>query len=159
MKVVGIQNIRLSSTITPAFWGSINLPKWWKIEIGEHTKYGFNYKEGDVNPITIGDYSFFAEDIKIMDNNNYTPNPLNCEIVYHSDHKSYYRRRKYSDSKPIVIGNNVWYGSNVRINKGVTIGDGAVITACTVVTKDVPARSIYDYNPEKIVKPDIDKLP
>ena len=53
----------------------------------------------------------------------------------------------------------MWIGSNVRICKGVTIGQGAVIAACSVVTKDVPANSIAAGNPAKIVKTDIDQLP
>ena len=47
----------------------------------------------------------------------------------------------------------------MRINKGVTIGDGAVIAANTVVVKDVPANSICAGNPGKIVKEHIDALP
>lgn len=141
------------------FSGAIISQSSGKIKIGEHVKFGFNCKIGAVNSITIGDYSIFADDITIMDNNNHPVNPLDREIVYHSDYKSEYRGWKYSDSKPIVIGNNVWCGSGVRINKGVTIGDGAVIAACTVVTKDVPANSICAGNPGKIVKTDIDQLP
>ena len=68
------------------------------------------------------------------------------------------RSWKYSASKPIRIGENVWIGENVRICKGVTIGNNAVIAACSVVTKDVPANAIAAGNPAKIVKTDIDKI-
>ncbi|MBR4155847.1 MAG: hypothetical protein IKU01_03975 [Bacteroidales bacterium] len=70
---------------------------------------------------------------------------------------SYERKWIHSDNKPIVLGENVWVGENVRICKGVTIGDNAVIAACSVVTKDVPANSIAAGNPAKIVKTDIDQ--
>ena len=93
-----------------------------------------------------------------MDNNNHPVNPLDRAILYRTDRKSEYRGWKYSDSRPIVIGNNVWCGTNARINKGVTIGDGAVIAANTVVVKDVPANSICAGNPGKIVKTGIDQL-
>jgi maltose O-acetyltransferase len=43
---------------------------------------------------------------------------------------------------PIVIGNDVWLGANVVVTAGVTIGDGCVVGACAVVTKDLPAASI-----------------
>ena len=66
---------------------------------------------------------------------------------------------KYSDNKPIIIGENCWIGSNVRICKGVTIGDNSVVAACSVVTKDVPANCIVAGNPAKVVKTDIDQLP
>jgi acetyltransferase-like isoleucine patch superfamily enzyme len=41
-------------------------------------------------------------------------------------------------TRPVIIGNHVWIGMNAIILKGVTIGDGAVIAAGSVVTKDVP---------------------
>lgn len=141
------------------FGGSIVTQSGGKIKIGSHCQFGFNLLLGSVNSITIGDYALFADNITIMDNNNHPVNPLDRELMHNTDYKSDYRGWKYSASKPIVIGNNVWCGSNVRINKGVTIGDGAVIAACTVVTKDVPANSICAGNPGKIVKIDIDKLP
>ncbi|MBK7629842.1 MAG: acyltransferase [Ignavibacteriales bacterium] len=45
---------------------------------------------------------------------------------------------------------------NATILKGVTIGDGAVIAAHSVVTKDVPARSLVGGNPAKIIKAEIE---
>jgi acetyltransferase-like isoleucine patch superfamily enzyme len=44
-----------------------------------------------------------------------------------------------ADSAPIQIGNRVWIGMNATILKGVRIGDGAVVAAGAVVTRDVPA--------------------
>ena len=45
-----------------------------------------------------------------------------------------------------IIGENCWIGANVRICKGVTIGDNSVVAACSVVTKDVPANCIVAGN-------------
>ena len=67
------------------------------------------------------------------------------------------RMWKHSANAPIIIGENCWIGTNVRICKGVTIGDNSVIAACSVVTKDVPANCIVAGNPAKIVKSNIDK--
>ena len=50
------------------------------------------------------------------------------------------------------IGNDVWIGQNVTINRGVKIGNGAIIAAFSVVTKDVPAYAIVGGNPAKIIK-------
>lgn len=44
---------------------------------------------------------------------------------------------------PVAIGHNVWIGSNAVVLRGVTIGDGAVIAAGAVVSKDVPADCLY----------------
>lgn len=56
------------------------------------------------------------------------------------------------NSKPIVIGDNVWLGFDVVILKGVTIGEGAIIGAKSVVTRDIPAWSIAAGNPAKVIK-------
>ena len=55
-----------------------------------------------------------------------------------------------------TIGDDCWIGTNVRICKGVTIGDNSIVAACSVVTKDVPANCIVAGNPAKIVKTGID---
>lgn len=51
----------------------------------------------------------------------------------------------------VVIGNDVWIASDVRILAGVTIGDGAIIGACSLVTKDVEPYGIYVGVPAKKV--------
>lgn len=53
---------------------------------------------------------------------------------------------------PIVLGKNVWVGSNSTILPGVRIGDNAVVAAGAVVTKDVPADSIVGGVPAKFIK-------
>ncbi len=62
------------------------------------------------------------------------------------------RRRGTTHPKPIVIGNDVWIGSNSTILQGVTIGDGAVIAAGATVTKDVAAKTIVGGVPAKFIK-------
>lgn len=52
--------------------------------------------------------------------------------------------------KPIHIGKNVWIGSNALILPGVTIGDGSIIAAGAVVTKDVPENTVAAGVPAKI---------
>ena len=54
--------------------------------------------------------------------------------------------------EPIKIGNRVWIGSNSTILPGITIGDGAVIAAGSVVTKNVPANTIVGGVPAKVIK-------
>lgn len=50
------------------------------------------------------------------------------------------------------IGQDVWIGTQSFIKAGVTIGDGSIIAAHSVVTKDVPPYSIYGGNPAKIIR-------
>ena len=51
-----------------------------------------------------------------------------------------------------VVGNDVWIGQNVTVMPGVNIGDGAIIAANSVVTKDIPAYCVAGGNPCKIIK-------
>src|SRR5690606_29947135 len=52
----------------------------------------------------------------------------------------------------VKIGNDVWIGEDAIIMGGVKIGDGAIIAARAVVTKDVPPYSIYGGVPAKLIK-------
>ena len=54
--------------------------------------------------------------------------------------------------RPVTIGNDVWLGRRVIIMPGVNIGDGCVIGAGAVVTKDIPAYSVAAGVPAKVIK-------
>lgn len=54
--------------------------------------------------------------------------------------------------QPVYIGKNVWIGAHATILPGVHIGDGAVVAAGAVITKDVPARTVVGGVPGKIIK-------
>lgn len=53
---------------------------------------------------------------------------------------------------PVRIGNHVWIGTRVTVLPGVAIGDGAVVAAGSVVTKDVPAGSLVAGSPARVIK-------
>ena len=57
-----------------------------------------------------------------------------------------------TSDKPIKIGNDVWIGFRALIMDGITIGDGAIVGACAVVTKDVPPYAIVGGVPAKIIR-------
>jgi acetyltransferase-like isoleucine patch superfamily enzyme len=58
-------------------------------------------------------------------------------------------------SAPISIGNRVWIGANAIILKGVTIGEGSVVAAGAVVTRDVPPRSLVAGMPARVLKTEV----
>lgn len=62
------------------------------------------------------------------------------------------QKRQSMMPKPIVIGKNVWIGTNATVLGGVTIGENAIVAAGAVVTKDVPANSIVAGIPAKFIK-------
>jgi acetyltransferase-like isoleucine patch superfamily enzyme len=61
-------------------------------------------------------------------------------------------RRGDMEFHPIHIEDKVWLGANVTILPGVTIGEGAIVAAGAVVTKDVPPRTIVGGIPAKVIK-------
>lgn len=58
----------------------------------------------------------------------------------------------YENSSPVVIGRHVWLGADCSILPGVTVGDGAVVAANAVVTKDVPSSTLVGGCPAKEIK-------
>ena len=76
-------------------------------------------------------------------------------VIWGRDHgisKGELIRNQPHVKKPIVIGNDVWIGANVTVLKGVNIGDGAVIGAGSIVTKDIPEYAIAVGNPAKVIR-------
>jgi acetyltransferase-like isoleucine patch superfamily enzyme len=67
-------------------------------------------------------------------------------------------RTDFSVSKGnVTIGHDVWLGSGCLIMSGVTIGNGAVVAAHAVVTKDVPPYAVVGGNPAKIIRQRFDE--
>ena len=76
--------------------------------------------------------------------------------VYDSDfHDLHPERRMNGEPKtaPVVIGSNVFVGSNARILKGVTIGDNSVIANSSVVVHSIPPNVIAGGNPARVLEP------
>lgn len=57
-----------------------------------------------------------------------------------------------TETKPIVIGNDVWIGARVTILPGVHIGNGCVIGAGSILTKNVPDFEVWGGNPARFIK-------
>jgi virginiamycin A acetyltransferase len=56
------------------------------------------------------------------------------------------------------VGNDVWIGYGSTVMPGVTIGDGAIVGSCSVVTKDVPPYAIVGGNPAKVIRYRFDEV-
>ena len=57
----------------------------------------------------------------------------------------------YQETKSVFIGNDVWIGARVIILPGVSIADGSIIGAGSIVTHDVPSYAVVAGNPAKII--------
>ncbi|TWI95538.1 succinyltransferase-like protein [Mucilaginibacter frigoritolerans] len=76
----------------------------------------------------------------------------NQVIMMDDDFHDVGKREATSGKEAIIIGDNVWIATRATILKGVSIGEGAVIAAGAVVTKDVPAFTLVGGVPAKFIK-------
>ena len=65
-------------------------------------------------------------------------------------------RDNYSSTMPITIGNNVWIGMNSIILKGVTLGDGCIVAAGSIITKSFPPKCLIGGVPARIIKENVE---
>lgn len=92
--------------------------------------------------IVIGKNCLIAANTQIMDSNAHYPSFDNVDN----------RINTFDNGKAITIEDNVWIGANCYILPGVIIGEGSIISANSVVIKDVPKMCLAGGNPAKIIK-------
>lgn len=116
-------------------------------KMGKNCFANFNFCVLDCCPVNIGDNVYFGPNVSIM-----TPiHPLRWqERIIHINDKGLQTDDEYA--KPITIGDNCWLASNVTVCGGVTIGEGCVIGAGSVVTRDIPADSLAAGNPCRVIR-------
>lgn len=81
--------------------------------------------------VTIGRDCKISWDVIIMDSDQH---PLNSDVII---------------NKPVVIEDRAWIGCRCIVLKGVTIGEGAIVAAGSVVTRDIPPRTIWGGTPAR----------
>ena len=114
------------------------------ITIGDNCMLGSYNHITCCNNINIGFNLRTGSYVLISDNAH--GNPLDNEMKkFHPNSRPLYSKG------PIIIGNNVWIGDKAAILGGVTIGDGAIIGANSVVTHDVPSNCIAVGCPARII--------
>jgi acetyltransferase-like isoleucine patch superfamily enzyme len=104
--------------------------------------------------LKIGDFCSIAENVTILLGGNHSIDWISSfpfgVIFDEVKDKSYLHPTKSKGD--VIIGNDVWLGMNATILSGITIGDGAVVAACAVVTKNVLPYTIVGGNPAKPLK-------
>ncbi len=126
--------VQLHRYVKISAWGT---SKKAALHIGDNVAIGDRTEIHAGDYISIGNNSIISWDCCIMDR-DYHKLESETEVL-----------------KPVIIGENVWIGCRVLILKGVTVGDGAVIAAGSVVTSDVPAGAVVGGNPARILKQEV----
>lgn len=123
------------------------------IHYGCHTKIGknffanFNLTIQDDTWVEIGDHCSFGPNVTIVTPvHPMLPNERRALLDKDGNpkHMCY--------AKPVKIGNDCWFGANVVVCPGVTIGDNCVIGAGSVVTRDIPSNSFAAGNPCRVIR-------
>jgi virginiamycin A acetyltransferase len=146
-----------------------NLPKKLNVEIGEYTYYSDNKKSPEKfydhiehhyeflgDKLIIGKFCAIAEGIRfIMNGANHNMDGITT-YPFNIFGSGWEKVTPTVEQLPFkgntVIGNDVWLGKNVTVMPGVTIGDGAIIAAESVVVKDVEPYTIYGGNPARFIR-------
>lgn len=110
----------------------------YNIEIGENFYINHNCVMLDCNKIIFGDNVFIGPNCGFY----CASHPLDSEN----------RNKGIETALPIIVGDNVWFGGNVTVLPGVTIGSDSVIGAGSVVTHDIPSGVVAVGNPCKVLK-------
>lgn len=133
MTMLANSNMSISGHVTFHAGTTILLHEGAALSIGNHTY--LNGANIDCSyDMHIGNYCAIADGVRILDNS------------FHS----------LCSRGGVKIGNKVWIATNAMVLPGVAIGDGAIVAAGAVVTKDVPPRCMVAGVPAKIVKENVE---
>ena len=103
--------------------------------------------------ITIGDYCLISWNTVLMDTYRVPVQPLaRRPLLEQAVQRSPRRVEADSPARAIRIGNAVWIGFDSVVLPGLTIGDGAIVGARSVVTTDVPPYAIVAGNPARVIR-------
>ena len=110
------------------------------ISVGSYVGFGVNCRiQG---PLVMGDYVMMAPDVVILGGQTHATDRLDIPMGLQG----------VTPTRTTTIGNDVWIGTRAIIKGGVNIGNGVIIGAGAVVTKDVPDFAVVAGNPARIIK-------
>ena len=109
------------------------------VHFGKNIYANFHLTLVDDTDIYVGDYTMFGPNVTVAT----AGHPILPAL----------REQVYQYNMPVVIGRNCWIGAGAILLPGVHIGDGTVIGAGSVVTKDIPANVVAVGNPCRVLRP------
>lgn len=133
-----MQGASVGSDIT--YYPGIKINPGSKISIGNHVDLAWGVIITTGGGVEIGDRTLIGYRTLISSSNHVIP--PNRKQIFYAGHRP----------EKVIIGADVWVGGNCVITAGVTIGEGAVVAAGSVVTRDVPPFTIVAGVPARIIK-------
>ena len=128
------------------FGAKIGKGVYWKPRVNIHIPWN----------LKVGDFALFGEEVFILNFETVVIGTQACisqrAFLCTGNHDFRDVRMRYRN-QPITIGDGAWVGAQVFVAPGVTIGEEAVITAGSVVIKDMPAKMVCNGNPCLPTKP------
>jgi lipopolysaccharide O-acetyltransferase len=115
--------------------------------IGRNVQINDSVHIGAIEHVAIGDHTLIASHVFISDHNHGS-----YRLYEENSSPEIAPADRPLSSQPVKIGCKVWLGEQVCILPGITIGDGAIIGANSVVTCDIPPNSIAAGNPARVIR-------
>lgn len=142
--LIGADNIQIGDDC--CFGHELFLTAWMdgRIKIGNNCSFGAYNHISASNEIVFGEGLLTGKWVTIVDNSH-------GGTTFEELQQRPWLRNIISKG-PVIIGKNVWIGDKATILPNVIIGDGVVVAANAVVTKDTPPYSVVAGNPAKIIK-------
>jgi len=125
-------------------------------DIGDHSYVNANTR---IIKSNIGKYCSIGPNV-ILGMGIHPTDLISTHPAFYSNNKSFKtfsNKNYFEEYEKITLGNDVWIGSNAIIMGGVTIGDGAIVAAGAIVTKDVKPYEVVGGIPAKHIKMRLDK--
>lgn len=159
----------LKSKFKSIFFRSVSF--WARVEYSQISKYSKIWRGAVVVHSTVDDYSYVGPKARLIHVNvgkfcsisdciigmgSHPLNHLSTSSIFTSPNNgtgcSWTKQSFYNEYKTTNIGDDVWIGTRAIIMPGVTIGNGAVVGAGAVVTRDVPPYAIVGGVPAKVIR-------
>lgn len=122
-----------------------------KITVGKKTYGQLRVQDSSTQDVklSIGNYCAIGPGVQFLLG---TEHRMNTITMYPFKEKNFGSVNEALSKGDIIIGDDVWFGTNALICSGVKIGQGAVIGAGAIVTKDVEPYAVVGGNPAKLIK-------